>query len=228
MSRDDWFRNEEWDAVTEARFNQKLGRARNKSQYLRVQAGYLAKSYPSAALALLNRYFALGDNFESAQAFFDQAEAYITMGALDDALRSLEKALQREREFPNFGTNAWSRYALLVAEKKLDHLYENALQVLRDARRRALVFPVQGFLWNAAFALIANDRGQRKDATASAVKALEYADLTHSGFSRHPDVGLVGANYNDLKAKLQQIATPSSSLIDKVKSFVSNKLPNNK
>ena len=224
MGRDDWFRNKKWDAATEAQFNEKLRRARNKAQYLRIQAGYLANISPKAALALLDRYFALGDHFDIAQAFLDQAEAHLTLGAQEEALRSLENALRREHEFPNLKTNAWSRYALLVAEKKLDHLYDNALQVLREVRARPLLLPVEGFLWHAAFALIANALGQRKDASANAAKALEYADLTHSGFSYHPTIGLVGASYDNVKTKLQQIAAPPN-LIGRIKTFVSNRVP---
>jgi hypothetical protein len=100
MRRDDWFRNKKWDAATEAHFNEKLRRARDKAQPLRIQAGYLVNAVPKAALALLGRYLALGDHFDIAQAFLDQAEAHLTLGAQEEALRSLENALQREREFP--------------------------------------------------------------------------------------------------------------------------------
>ena len=87
------------------------------------------------------------------------------------------------------------------------------------------MFPVDAFRWHAAFALIADAQGLRDDAAKSAAKALEFADLTDSGFRYHPDVGLVGSRYDDLKTKLRQIATPSPSLIGKFKNFVSNKLP---
>lgn len=101
MARDDWFRNKKWDAATEAHFNEKLRRARDKAQPLRIQASYLEKTNPKATLALLERYFALGNHFDMATAFLHQAEAHLALGEQDEALRSLEKALQRERDFPN-------------------------------------------------------------------------------------------------------------------------------
>ena len=54
MARDDWFRNKTWGAAIEAQFNEKLRRARNKAQYLRIQAGYLVNT------ELLESAFAVG------------------------------------------------------------------------------------------------------------------------------------------------------------------------
>jgi hypothetical protein len=127
------------------------------------------------------------------------------LGAHEEALRSLENSLQREREFPNVKTQAWSRYALLVAQKRLDHLYECAMRVLQENPLSSLSFPVDGFLWNAAFALIADAQGQRKHAAETAAKALEFAAVTRSGFRYHRDVGLVGASYDELKHQLLRL-----------------------
>jgi len=43
MGRHDWYRNTDWDEEIKDAFFTKLGRARDKSQYLRIQACTLAE-----------------------------------------------------------------------------------------------------------------------------------------------------------------------------------------
>jgi tetratricopeptide (TPR) repeat protein len=82
-------------------FFAKLKRARDKAQYLRIQAGCLTRSRPQIALTLLERYLATGDNFGRAQAYVDQANALLALGEVERALASYELALAREQEFLN-------------------------------------------------------------------------------------------------------------------------------
>jgi tetratricopeptide (TPR) repeat protein len=205
MGREDWFKNKTWDTATEARFNEKLRSARNKALYLRVQAEHLVTADPRIALSLLDRYFALGDDLDRALAFADQAKAYLALGALEEALRSLENALQREIEVPNIGTWAWSDYAVIVAQHRLDHHYDRALQLLRQHPVQSQLFAVTRFLWYAAFALITNAQGQRDEARQAAANALSYADVRDSGFRYHPDVGIVDTRYDGLKRELRRL-----------------------
>src|ERR1700731_2595925 len=120
------FRNEEWNPTIEEHFFKKLSRAKDKVQYLKIQAGCLSKRYPQVALQLLNKFFALeGNSIFRAEAFLHEAQAYLSVGAKQKAIESFQKALQREREFPNMVTNAWSEYGLLVATEKISDLFDD-------------------------------------------------------------------------------------------------------
>lgn len=205
MAPKDWFRNEEWNATIEAQFFEKLRRARDKAQYLCIQSGHLAKAHPEAALELLKRYFALGEDFHMASAFLNEAAAYLTLGRIDEAIRSYRKALEREREFPNLKTAAWSEYALLIATESREPDYDEVLQLLEE-RKSELMFPVERFKWHAANALIRAAQGHRQEAKEHAIKALDAARTDDSGFRYHPKVGLVGSTYEDLRNKLVQLS----------------------
>jgi len=75
MAKPEWFRNEDWSPTVEAHFFQKLARARDKAQYLKLQAYHLTQRHPEVALTLLERYFALGEHFFDADALVVQATA---------------------------------------------------------------------------------------------------------------------------------------------------------
>lgn len=170
-----------------------------KAERLRI-SGINGSEFPEPTLAL-------GEYFDLAQAYLDQANAYLSLGETQSAIQSLQKALGRERQFPNLRTQAWSRFARLVATERLKQLYDDALKVLEEHKPDATSFPVDGFLWNAANALIADGQGQRTIAQEYSTKALHFTELTHSGFRYHPDVGLVGTQQEKLKATLRHIAS---------------------
>jgi tetratricopeptide (TPR) repeat protein len=161
----------------------------------------LANSHPYMALKLIHRYLGMGEHFDIAQALVDQAGAYAALDRTEDAVRSLQRALDREKEFPNLKTCAWSQFALLVGERNLTKHFQKALNVLAEHETSAM-FPVDRFEWHAANALIKAALGDRKAAKNHAIDALAAAEASHSGFRYHPNVGLVAKKYKTLQDKL--------------------------
>lgn len=171
----------------------------------------MTRKEPRVALRLLERF---GDcksdrsDLWLADVHNTAAEAYLALGLTDQAIASFKAALQREREFPNYLTDAWSRFALLVAEKKLEAEYDEALSVLEE-RRKNLAFPVLVFIWNAASALIHAERGELDMAKVQASDALRVASKRKSDFRYHANLGLVGPEYNAIRENLQRLLQPS-------------------
>jgi hypothetical protein len=205
MSRQDWFRNTEWNESIERAFEEKLRRARQKSQRLRIQACMLATSHPAITLQLLQRYFALGDEFDRAQAYCDQANAFLSLGRVEEAVTSFERALDREVEFPNCKTQAYIDLPFLIVTRGLRDRFDQAEHLLRDHRSR-LTFPVDRFMWHSALALIAKSRGEGAAASEHASRALIEANQRHSGFRYHSTIGLVSHLHQKLIEELTQMS----------------------
>ncbi len=189
-ARDEWFRNVRWDAAIAARFDERLSRARDKAQPLRIQATLLAEDRPDIALQLLDRYFAFGDHFDSAAAHVTRAHIHRKAGDVNRALTELEAALDDEERKPNYRTSAWIDYAMLVAEAGISPRYERALDLLQRAPDRA-TFPVERFRAHGARALILAALGHTDAAADAAIMALAAAEEKRSPFHNHRLLGLV-------------------------------------
>jgi tetratricopeptide (TPR) repeat protein len=205
VSRQDWFRNRYWDAEIEAVFFEKLSRAKDKSQYLRIQASILAASHPHVALGLLERYFALGEHFDFAQAHVDRAHAFLSLDQIDAAILAYEAALDREEGYPNCQTQAYLELPFLVATKRLSSHYSTATALLESHKGRP-TFPLERFHWNCAVALIRSEQGDRRGAQEAARNALAAASETNSGFRYHLEVGLVTSIDEAIHRRLSELA----------------------
>jgi len=202
---DDWFRNTSWDTAIARRFEEKLRRARRKEQYLRIQACHLAPIVPQIALELLDRYFALSDTFDHAQAHVDRAVAFKALGRLEESAQAYEAALAREATFPNLKTQAYLDLPILVATAGLRARFERALEVLEHNRNR-LMFPLDHFLWHCAYALLCEANQDRERAVMHAKNAMAAAAREKSGFRYHPSLGLVTEKHRALLDALASVS----------------------
>jgi len=205
MARDDWFRQTDWNAEIEAAFFEKLRRARDKKQYLRIQASTIAGRKPEVALRLLDEYFALGDHFDQAQAHADRASAYLALGDSEHAVAALEAALAREEQYPRLLTYAYLDLPFLIASHRIESRYKQALELLERHKTR-LTFPVDHFRWHTTYALILSAQGQKSSAREHARLALAAAAKDHAGLRYHPSVGHVGTKYEDIREQLSVAA----------------------
>jgi hypothetical protein len=97
VNHGDWFRNTSWDPEIENAFFKKLARARDKCQYLRVQASTLSSRSPDVALRLLDQYFSLGEHFDIAQAYVDRATAFLRLNHWTPLLSPMRRHLLARR-----------------------------------------------------------------------------------------------------------------------------------
>jgi tetratricopeptide (TPR) repeat protein len=205
MNHGDWFRNTSWDPEIENAFFKKLARARDKCQYLRIQASTLASRSPDVALRLLDQYFSLGEHFDIAQAYVDRATAFLRLNQLDSAILAYEAALTREASHPNLQTQAYLELPFLVAKERLSQHYDRAMALL-EAHKNRVTFPADRFRWNCALALIRSEQGDRWAAQEAARRALAASSEGHSGFRYHPEVGLVAKIDEPLRKRLNELA----------------------
>lgn len=213
MARDDWYRNERWDAEIEAAFRARLARSRrpNRDQYLTLQAGHLAKAAPEAAIALAEEYLASGDTLYLINALGARAAAFEALGRFDQAIADYKRALDHEREHPHLiGTARWD-YPCLVATQRIAGDYADALTVLAERFQPGdMGFPRHRYLWNGAQALILSETGRRDEARRFAERALAAAAETQSPYRHHRTMGLVNDSDDDFRRRLKRIAEPSA------------------
>ena len=211
MGRDDWYRNNAWDAASEAAFRAKLARARRGGpQYLKIQAGCLAGNHPAVALQLIDEYFDTGDKNFVADALCVRAEAHLALGDIKMAVVAYKQALEWEQTHPHHVTTARVDLPILIAEHRLSNEYDYALDVLESRFTvQDHLFPSARYYWNGSSALIAHDLGQIGYARELAERALRAASETKSPFRYHPSVGLVTATSDDFGTRLKRIAEPS-------------------
>lgn len=149
MAREDWYRNTEWNESIAEAFELKLKRARDKNQYLRIQACILARTHPRVALDLLDRYFALGEHSDAALAHVHRATAYLALEDLNAAIASYEAAIERENAFPNMRTLASIDLPYLIAMNGISSRFDQAMAIL-SSRVGPMAFPVERFKHHAA------------------------------------------------------------------------------
>lgn len=211
MGRDDWYRNEIWDADIEAAFRAKLSRSRSgRPQYLTIQASYLTRRYPKVAQQLIDEYFETDDEFNVNMAHCARAHAFLAMEKTAEAVAAYKQALEWEELHPNHISPARIEFPKLVAECRVASEYDFALEVLTGRfKAHDHAFPSTRYEWNGSNALIAYELGHVVEAQEFAERAVRAAAETESPFRYHRSVGVVRSTTDDFGRRIKRIARPS-------------------
>lgn len=194
----EWFRNTDWNEEIEVAFDARLGRARDKAQFLNIQAHTLLATHPEVAAKLCRRVVALNDPTQTARGWLYLGTALAVQGDFDGAISSLESAIEAEQREPFHRTAARLDQALLIALTKRDDLYDIALE--RLSSERALPFSEQPLDTLIALALLGSVRGENvADAAAFALEALADTEADDAGLP--PFLSII-----DLKNRLRSVA----------------------
>jgi tetratricopeptide (TPR) repeat protein len=211
MPSSEWYRCISWTSTEQAEFEARLKRSRGafyKAQYLRIQAvTLLATGSPAlvpSALALVARLLREYPDEEQLLARTTRAECLARLGRWDEALDAYRVALDWERTHSGHHAEAYLDFVHLILYLERRDLYGEAEGVL-DAFGGTELFPVSGFRFAAARALLAEYAGDRSRAIRWAQTALEAAARTESGLRYHPDLGLVGSQHTTTVARLRAL-----------------------
>jgi tetratricopeptide (TPR) repeat protein len=214
MSKNKWYRKESWTQKDREDFfaRHKLARERKKAAYLRIQAYHLEKiGTPEAirgALELLDLMIKeWPEKIELAMAYHQRATCLESLGQVDEAIIAYRNSFEAERQQPNVVTYAVLEFGMFAIRHNRPDLYQEVLSVLHElAEESDMIFPAQQYLFHAITAIIADEFELKQAAKVHAKRAIEAAEVIHSGFRYHRNVGLVAKQDNTIEARLATIS----------------------
>ena len=225
MSKDDWYRNTEWNDQIESEFEARLKRSRgnsNKAQYLRIQASYLLDSsktenqkkgihlmervindYPEETFSTIHGHEQLGDY-------------YLKNGDYEQAEKHFRIVTDHYHSNTRSGTTGLADLKLSETillsdqEDKLQEAYE--LSTIKfDQTGGDLGLNDQKFYYATLMANLCLRMDKTEEASEYANSALKLSTITEPQFNRHKTVGIIKADKNTIerlkKIKEKSLAT---------------------
>jgi hypothetical protein len=195
MADDDWYRSEDWSDSIEAKFFEKLSRARSqRDQYLAIKIGCLTFKHPKESLRLSHIYFDTRKNeFHDLSVFFCNAKAYQYLNNVEEELEMLSRASEIEAKGSQ-DTGARIEYAFRVATKKRRQHFDNAKRYLGQIINDQELFPERIFKKHTAASFLNKKSSSKEDYIHSVSIALEASSLTDNGIPELAGVGVLDKN----------------------------------
>ena len=210
MSKDNWYRNTDWNDDIETQFLQRLKRSRgeyNKAQYARIQASYLSKEFPKISLKLIDMIITeWPSESHLADTYFLKAKCYIQLSYSEkEIIENFKKSLEQQKIYPNSQNDAYLEYPIFVISNNLKEFYIDAKSVLNENEDKTM-FSVDRYKHYLCLAIITDSNGESELARDYADLALKECEKTESGLRYHPTVGLVKEIDQELNEKLIKLS----------------------
>jgi len=190
----DWFRRKTWTKKDKKDFFERLERSRDpfhKSQYLRIQASYIYKKYPSEALFLLQKLEKeFPEESQLASAYLQMAECFIKLEKYDNAIKYFRLSIEYEKEQPSFQTRAFIDFPVFIVSHGMVDFYSEIREILLNSKEK-LLFPVDRYYYYASLSIIFEYEKNKEKAKTFAIKAINTSSEKCSGFKYHQNIGLV-------------------------------------
>ena len=199
-----WFRKSSWSAEDERDFRTRLSRARDRSQYLRIQADeLLGKGLAAPALQLFDELLASDpDSIFLTMIQTDRARALVSLKRPVEAVQAFRLAVAAARARPNVRGYAALEFAEFAVAARRADLYSEVTLAL-DQEPADNPFPAVQFRESTVRAFVAEEQGDHVAARSHAERALAALAATKAPFPRHPGLGLVSSVAPAVEARLR-------------------------
>ncbi|WP_411767150.1 hypothetical protein [Winogradskyella sp. A3E31] len=205
MSKEDWYRNIEWNDQIESEFESRLKRSRgnyHKAQYLRIQASYLLDSKKSKLQEKGVEYMERlikdypEEKFSTIHGIEQLGDFYLKNKSFDKAEKHFRKVTEYYYAETRSGTSGLADLKLcetiLKSEQteKFEEAYEMATEKF-DATDGSLMMNSDKYYYADLMANLCYKMNRKNEATEFAQSAMELSKITEPQFNRHKTVGIV-------------------------------------
>lgn len=200
----DWYRKRSWSVEDERDFRTRLSHARDRAEYLRIQAGeLLSNGLAAPALQLFDELLTSDpESIFLTTIHTDRARALVSLKRANEAVQAFRLAVAAARARPNVRGYAALEFAEFAVAAHRADLYAEVTLAL-DQEPADNPFPSVEFRDATVRAFLAEEQGDRVSARSHAARALAAMTTEKAPFSRHPGLGLVSSVAPAVVARLR-------------------------
>jgi len=230
MSKDDWFRNTNWNDQIESEFEAPLNCSRgdyHKAQYLRIQASYLLnstkKTLQEKGIEYMERVIKNYPEEHSSTILGNEqlGDYYLENGSFSKAEKYFRIVVEHYYSKNRSGTTGIADLKLCqtILESEQSDKYDYAYKIATEKFEKTggnLMMNNNKFYYANLMAQLAYKMDRKDEASEFAIAALKLSKITEPQFTRHKSVGIIKAKTEQLK-RLEKIKEKKSFETKKAK-----------